>query len=102
MKDFTDLLTFKIMQTAINDYGDINLLKLSQFCNTTNTGLNLVFAGKRKWNAETWLTVLCALNAVELKSDKIVIHTKNHPGLKLLTDKLPKEDFGERRRYYAP
>mgnify|MGYP003632043117 CR=1 FL=1 len=97
-KEFSKLFTQEIIQDVFNNYGEVNFLKLSEQCGATNTGLYLAFTAKRKWNAETWVTVLSALDALEIKKDKIIIHAKVPERLKILTEGISKKAYGEKRR----
>ena len=101
MGDYSDLITSEIMENAVKEYGDINLLKLSEFCGTTNTGLKLALSGKRKWNAELWLTVLSALGAVKVSKNKIIIQADETVSIEDIIRSTSKEDYGEKRRWYV-
>jgi len=101
MGEYSELITNEIMENAVKNYGNINLLKLSEFCDTTNTGLKLAFSGKRKWNAELWLTVLSALGAVKINKGKIIIQTDVTVPLEDIIRSTSKEDYSEKRRWYV-
>ena len=52
---------------------DLNILQLSNALKMVNSTLWFKLAGKRKWDVETWITVLYIADACRIRDGKIVI-----------------------------
>ena len=87
-----------MIEGAIEKYGNLNLLALSSKCEITYTGLWYTVKGMRKWNTELWLKVLCALDAIEVKKDRIIIHTKDAPEIGEMVEQLAAYDYSKEKK----
>jgi hypothetical protein len=54
---------------------DVNITQLSRMLGINTSTLWFKISGKRKWDVESWLDLLCATGNMKIEKGKIVIKT---------------------------